>query len=58
MSFTSGFKRIWGRGRAVHVWIRGNFHEAKVFGKFGKELKAGTNRDLKVVRTLVEKWGA
>ena len=51
-------ERIWGRGRAVHVWIEGNFHEAKVFGKFGNELRAGTNRDLKVVRTLVEKWGA
>jgi uncharacterized protein (DUF1697 family) len=44
--------------RAVHVWIRGSFHEAKVFGKFAKELTSGTNRDLKVVRTLVEKWGA
>ncbi len=51
-------ERIWGKGRAVHVWITGSFHEAKVFGKFNKELTAGTNRDLKVVRTLVEKWGA
>jgi uncharacterized protein (DUF1697 family) len=51
-------ERIFARGRAVHVWIRGSFHEAKVFGKFAKELTSGTNRDLKVVRTLVEKWGA
>jgi uncharacterized protein (DUF1697 family) len=51
-------ERLFARGRAVHVWIRGSFHEAKVFGKFAKELTSGTNRDLKVVRTLVEKWGA
>jgi uncharacterized protein (DUF1697 family) len=51
-------ERIFARGRAVHVWIRGSFHDAMVFGKFDKELTSGTNRDLKVVRTLVEKWGA
>ena len=56
--YTPANERIFARGRAVHVWIRGNFHEAKVFGKFTKELTSGTNRDLKVVRTLVEKWGA
>jgi uncharacterized protein (DUF1697 family) len=51
-------ERIWAVGRAAHVWITGNFHEAKVFGAFKKALAAGTNRDLKVVAALAERWGA
>jgi len=51
-------ERIWAIGRAAHVWIQGTFRDAKVFGAFDKALKAGTNRDLKVVRTLTERWGA
>ena len=51
-------ERIWAIDRAAHVWLRGNFHEAKVFGAFKKALAAGTNRDLKVVRTLADRWGA
>ncbi len=51
-------ERIVAVGRAVHLWIAGSFHEAKVFGRFGKALEPGTNRNLKVVRTLAEKWGA
>jgi uncharacterized protein (DUF1697 family) len=45
-------------GRAVHLWIAGSFHEAKVFGRFAKVLEPGTSRNLKVVRTLAQKWGA
>ena len=51
-------ERIWAVGRAAHVWIRGNFHEAQVFSAFKKALADGTNRDLKVVATLAERWGA
>jgi uncharacterized protein (DUF1697 family) len=50
-------ERIWAVGRAAHVWISGNFHEARVFGAFKKALADGTNRDLKVVATLAERWG-
>jgi hypothetical protein len=32
-------------------------HEAKFFGAFKKALAPGTNRDLKVVTTLAERWG-
>ena len=45
-------------GRAVHLWIAGSFREAKVFGRFAKALEPGTNRNLKVVRTLEQRWGA
>ena len=51
-------ERIWAIGRAAHVWIRGNFHEAQVFSAFKKALADGTNRDLKVVATLADRWGA
>jgi uncharacterized protein (DUF1697 family) len=51
-------ERVVAIGRAVHVWIAGNFHQAKAFGKFAKVLEAGTNRNLQVVRTLAERWGA
>ncbi|MDX6325312.1 MAG: hypothetical protein QOK15_1666 [Nocardioidaceae bacterium] len=51
-------ERIWAIGRAAHVWISGSFHEAQVFAAFKKALFDGTNRDLKVVATLAERWGA
>lgn len=51
-------ERIRAVGRAVHIWISGSFHEARVFGAFKKALAEGTNRDLKVVATLAERWGA
>lgn len=57
-AYDRGKERIWAFGRSVHVWIAGNFHEAKVFGAFKKALATGTNRDLKVVATLAERWGA
>jgi uncharacterized protein (DUF1697 family) len=45
------------RGRAVHVWLDHMMHEATFFGAFKKALAPGTNRDLKVVATLAERWG-
>jgi uncharacterized protein (DUF1697 family) len=51
-------ERLTAIGRAVHVWIDVEFAQAKVFGRFAKALEPGTNRNLKVVRTLAERWGA
>jgi uncharacterized protein (DUF1697 family) len=50
-------ERIRAVGRVAHVALVGTFHEAKVFGAFKKALADGTNRDLKVVATLAERWG-
>ena len=49
--------RIWARGTVVHVWIAGDFHDARVLAVFRKALAPGTVRDLKVVAALAEKWG-
>jgi uncharacterized protein (DUF1697 family) len=46
------------RGRAVHIWLDHTMHEATFFGAFKKALAPGTNRDLKVVTALNERWGA
>lgn len=56
--YDSPDERIWVVGRAVHVWITGSFHEAKVFAAFKQVLAAGTNRDLNVVAAVVEKWAS
>lgn len=56
-AYDAANERAWAIGRAVHIWIAGNFHEAKVFTAFAKALEAGTNRNLAVVRTLAERWG-
>jgi uncharacterized protein (DUF1697 family) len=45
-------------GRATHIWLNRSTHEAKFFGAFKKALAPGTNRDLKVVAALDERWGA
>jgi uncharacterized protein (DUF1697 family) len=45
-------------GRAVHVWLAHPTQQAKLFGAFKNVLAPGTNRDLKVVRELAERWGA
>ena len=50
-------ERVWAIGRAAHVWIAGGFADAEVFGKLGKVFEPGTNRNLKVVKTLAERWG-
>jgi uncharacterized protein (DUF1697 family) len=44
-------------GRAVHIWLAVTTHEARFFGAFRKALAPGTNRDLRVVSTLAERWG-
>jgi len=44
-------------GRACHIWIEGPTMEARFFKAFKKVLAPGTNRDLKVVATLAERWG-
>ena len=46
------------QGRTVHVWLAHPTHEAAFFGAFKKVLAPGTSRDLKVVRTLAERWAA
>ena len=45
-------------GRAVHLWIAGSFRETTVLGRFRAVLEPGTNRNLRVVRTLAQRWGA
>ena len=57
-AYDPGRERIWAMGRAAHVWIAGSFQETQVFGAFKKALSNGTNRDLKVVTTLAQRWGA
>jgi len=44
-------------GRAVHIWLDHPTMQAEFFGAFKKVLAPGTNRDLKVVRTLAQRWG-
>ncbi len=56
--YDSPDERIWALGRAVHVWICGSFHDARVFAAFKGVLATGTNRDLKVVAAVVEKWAS
>jgi uncharacterized protein (DUF1697 family) len=46
-------------GRAVHLLLGPNYHEAKLTNAaVEKHLGIATNRNLTVVRTLAEKWGA
>jgi uncharacterized protein (DUF1697 family) len=45
-------------GRATHIWLARPTQEARFFGAFKKALAPGTNRDLKVVTTLADTWGA
>ena len=45
-------------GRAVHVWLAHSTQDAKFFGAVRKALGPGTSRDLKVVTTMAERWGA
>jgi uncharacterized protein (DUF1697 family) len=44
--------------RAVHIWLDRPSMQADFFGAFKKVLAPGTNRNLKVVTTLAERWGA
>lgn len=45
-------------GRAVHVWLDHPTMQAEFFGAFKKALAPGTNRNLKVVKAMAERWGA
>lgn len=42
--------------RAVHVWLDHPTMQAEFFGAFKKALAPGTNRNLKVVATLAQRW--
>ncbi len=46
-------------GRAVHLLLGENYHEAKLSNATVEKLMGvATNRNLKVVRTLASKWGS
>jgi uncharacterized protein (DUF1697 family) len=46
-------------GRAVHLLLGPNYHTAKLTNTAVEKLMGvATNRNLKVVRTVAEKWGA
>ena len=47
------------RGRAVHVWVRDGYQNARLNNaRIERSLGVATTRDLKVVTTLAERWGA
>jgi uncharacterized protein (DUF1697 family) len=46
-------------GRAVHLLLGEQYHTAKLTNAaIEKELGVATNRNLTVIRTLAERWGA
>jgi uncharacterized protein (DUF1697 family) len=46
-------------GRAVHVWVRDGYRNARLNNALlERRLGTSTTRDLKVVTTLAERWGA
>lgn len=47
------------RGRVVHLWMRQGYQNAKLNNaRVEKLLGVATTRDLKVITTLAERWGA
>lgn len=47
------------RGRAVHVWLRDGYQNAKLSNAWiERSLGMATTRDLKVVTALAERWGS
>ena len=47
------------RGRAVHLWVHSGYQSARINNaRVEKLLGVATTRDLKVVTTLAERWGA
>ena len=45
-------------GRAVHLLLGANYHEARLSNATVEKLMGvATNRNLKVIRTVAEKWG-
>jgi uncharacterized protein (DUF1697 family) len=55
-AYDDELERAWVIGRAAHVWIGRKFMDAQIFGKLRELFDPGTNRNLTVVRTLVDKW--
>jgi uncharacterized protein (DUF1697 family) len=49
----------WVRGRAVHLWMQSGYQNARLNNaKVEKMLGVATTRDLKVITTLAQRWGA
>jgi uncharacterized protein (DUF1697 family) len=49
----------WVRGRAVHLWMQSGYQNARLNNaRVEKMLGVATTRDLKVITTLAERWGA
>jgi uncharacterized protein (DUF1697 family) len=49
----------WVRGRAVHLWLHSGYQNARLNNaRVEKLLGVATTRDLKVITTLAERWGA
>ena len=49
----------WVRGRAVHLWMRSGYQNARLNNaRVEKLLGVATTRDLKVITTLAQRWGA
>jgi uncharacterized protein (DUF1697 family) len=49
----------WVRGRAVHLWLHSGYQNARLNNaRIEKLLGVATTRDLKVITTLAERWGA
>jgi uncharacterized protein (DUF1697 family) len=47
------------RGRAVHLWTRNGYQNARINNaRVEKLLGVATTRDLKVIATLTQRWGA
>ena len=57
-AYEAEVERAWIIGRAAHIWIAGGMADAQIFGRLAKIFDPGTNRNLTVVRTLVEKWAS
>jgi uncharacterized protein (DUF1697 family) len=43
-------------GRAVHLWLDGATQQARFLNTFKKALAPGTNRNLKVITAVAERW--
>ena len=55
-SYTHDLEQACVVGRAAHVWISGNMSDSQIFKVLAKSFDPGTNRTLKVVRTVVDRW--
>lgn len=44
------------KGRAVHIWIDGSSQGSRILTEFKKPLWPGTNRNVKVLTAVTEKW--